>query len=294
MASACSTKLPPPRATLRLPPTAGRANMSVRSIGLSGLRASRALYRHSACAVLRAPATSLPAGHLPHRLSPSAPHSPVRAMATGGRGDDDKSWSEIAGEAAGALKSAAKKAGNSLQKALGQDEATKLERQRRKEHEEMQKAPDLGQVFGGGLVGRMAGAMLGSALKGLGEQMEKAGREAASIQNQARDAIEADRRVVEALGGSVQVGGPISQSSMSSSINGRTTKQVSLILPVMGQRGVAQAQVEASEGEEGISQLKIQVRLPSGETVSVDGSGGVGGGSSGGSGRVIDAEWREL
>jgi hypothetical protein len=35
--------------------------------------------------------------------------------------------------------------------------------------------------------------------------------------------------------------------------------QVSLILPVMGQRGVAQAQVEASEGEEGISQLKIQV-----------------------------------
>jgi hypothetical protein len=37
-----------------------------------------------------------------------------------------------------------------------------------------------------------------------------------------------------------------------------------------------------------------QVRLPSGETVSVDGSGGVGGGSSGGSGRVIDAEWREL
>jgi hypothetical protein len=57
-------------------------------------------------------------------------------------------------------------------------------------------------------------------------QMEKAGREAASIQNQARDAIEADRRVVEALGGSVQVGGPISQSSMSSSINGRTTKQV--------------------------------------------------------------------
>lgn len=37
--------------------------------------------------------------------------------------------------------------------------------------------------------------------------------------------------------------------------------QVTLILPVAGQRGMGQAEVVASEGQEGISQMKIQVSI---------------------------------
>lgn len=116
----------------------------------------------------------------------------------------------------------------------------------------------------------MAGSLLGSAVKAVGEQvraqrpaedwlcalhaqapapfslsatthsrssawvllqMAAAGREAQSVANEARAAIEADSRVRDRMGGSVQVGSPISQSSMSSSINGRVTKQVRPVFP---------------------------------------------------------------
>mmetsp|Transcript_3200 Transcript_3200/g.8031 ORF Transcript_3200/g.8031 Transcript_3200/m.8031 type:complete len:282 (-) Transcript_3200:133-978(-) len=248
--------------------------------------------RFAAAALLRCPATSARRATLRHNSAAPLTAAPVRAMATGGRDDDDKSWSEIASQAAGALKSAAKKVGKGVQKALGQDEATKLERQQKKAREELERPPDLGQLVGGGLVGRMAGAMLGSAVKAMGEQMAAAGRAVADVENRARDAIESDSRVLDLMGGRVEVGPPMSQSSMSSSVNGRVTKQVTLLLPVSGARGRGQAEVVASEGEEGITQMRIQVRTPDGSTVAVDGSGGSGKHAS--TGRVIDAEWKDL
>lgn len=56
--------------------------------------------------------------------------------------------------------------------------------------------------------------------------MAAAGRAVADVENRARDAIESDSRVLDLMGGRVEVGPPMSQSSMSSSVNGRVTKQV--------------------------------------------------------------------
>ncbi len=59
--------------------------------------------------------------------------------------------------------------------------------------------------------------------------------------------------------GSVQVGPVVAQSSSSSSINGRTTKQVSLVMPVYGAGGAAcQASVNSVDGPQGRS-MQIQV-----------------------------------
>jgi len=102
--------------------------------------------RFAAAALLRCPATSARRATLRHNSAAPLTAAPVRAMATGGRDDDDKSWSEIASQAAGALKSAAKKVGKGVQKALGQDEATKLERQQKKAREELERPPDCTQT----------------------------------------------------------------------------------------------------------------------------------------------------
>ena len=58
--------------------------------------------------------------------------------------------------------------------------------------------------------------------------MAKAGEAAENLRSRAVAAIENDPAVLSAMGGRVQVGNPISTSSMTSSINGRSTQQVSI------------------------------------------------------------------
>lgn len=103
-------------------------------------------------------------------------------------------------------------------------------------------AEDLGLGGGlvGGLLGRAAGAVLRSAVKGLGEQMRQAQEQVADVQDRAARIIESSSKLRQALGGSVQAMPPVSQSSMSQSINGRMTKTVTLLLPVAGANGTAQ------------------------------------------------------
>jgi len=219
----------------------------------------------------------------------------TRAFAKSRKSDDDeKSWSEVAEEASHTAKSVFNKLVSSVKKIAGQDEQSKLERQRRKEQEELSKPPDLSGLFGGGLLGRAAGSMLGSAIKAVGDQMAEAGRQAEGIRQRATSAIEASSAVREHLGSGVQVGPPMSQSTMSSSINGRVSKTVSLIMPVVGSRGTAQAIVEATESGDSVSDMNIQVRMPSGAIVNVRDTGDGPGGPGGASGRIIDAEWKEV
>lgn len=92
-----------------------------------------------------------------------------------------------------------------------------------------------------------------------------------------------------ALGGSVQVMPAVSQSSSSSSINGRSSQTVTLIVPVVGANGrTAQAQVRAVEAAgSGRPQLSVSVRLPNGQTVDLDGS-------SSPAAQTIDVEWRSV
>jgi hypothetical protein len=96
-------------------------------------------------------------------------------------------------------------------------------------------------AFGGGLVGgllgRAVGGMLRSAVGALGEQMRQAQEQVADVQDRATRIIESNSRLQDAMGGSVRAQPPVSQSSMSQNINGRMSKTVTLIMPVVGSGG---------------------------------------------------------
>lgn len=147
--------------------------------------------------------------------------------------------------------------------------------------------------FGGGLVGSLLGKAVGgvlrSAVGALGEQLREAAERAQDVQDQASRLIESSSKVRAALGGSIRVGAPVSQSSSSSSINGRSSQTVTLIVPVVGANGrTAQAQVRAVEGGgSGRPQLSVSVRLPNGQTVDLDDI-------SSPAAQTIDVEWRSV
>ena len=96
-------------------------------------------------------------------------------------------------------------------------------------------ASPLAPLFGEGLVGRALGGLVGAAVKSLGEQMEQQARAARGVYEDAAAAIRACPEVATRMGGDVSVGPAMSQSSSSSSVNGRVTKQVVL---VRGRRGL--------------------------------------------------------
>lgn len=103
----------------------------------------------------------------------------------------------------------------------------------------------------GNLLGRAVGGMLRSAVGAMAEQMQAAAAQVADVQDRAARLISGDARVSRALGGSVRVGAPMSQSSMSQSINGRVSKTVTLLVPVAGATGQAQVCVGGLHGGAG-------------------------------------------
>lgn len=139
-----------------------------------------------------------------------------------------------------------------------------------------------------GLLGRAVGRMMQSALGALGEQLREAQEQAADVQQRAADLIENDARVRQRLGGTVRCMAPMSQGSMTQSINGRVSRVVTLVLPVVGQNGrSAQAQVRWVEGgDRAEEQLSVSVRLPGGEVLQLDGGAHTG--------MTIDVEYRSL
>ena len=150
--------------------------------------------------------------------------------------------------------------------------------------------------FGGGLVGglmsRAVGGLLRGALGMIEGQLAAAQEQAEGVQSRAAAVIEGSARLRERLGGPVRVLEPMAQSSMTSIINGRSTRTITLLLPVVGADGrAAQAQVDYAEGA-GADGLQVVVQLPSGETLDL--SGGGGGGGPGGGGGTIDVEWRTV
>eukprot|EP00568_Trieres_chinensis_P002899 CAMPEP_0183309678 /NCGR_PEP_ID=MMETSP0160_2-20130417/25476_1 /TAXON_ID=2839 ORGANISM="Odontella Sinensis, Strain Grunow 1884" /NCGR_SAMPLE_ID=MMETSP0160_2 /ASSEMBLY_ACC=CAM_ASM_000250 /LENGTH=298 /DNA_ID=CAMNT_0025473739 /DNA_START=208 /DNA_END=1104 /DNA_ORIENTATION=- len=149
---------------------------------------------------------------------------------------------------------------------------------------------------------RMMGGLLGSvaskAVAGLAETMEEQRRTMEGLLEDARSLIASDFNVAGALGEPVSVGNPFSQSSSTSSINGRTTTRVQASFPVSGSIGEGIATMVA-DGE-GIQQLSVNV---GGRTFNVNpsgsGSGQISGSVMGGTkrmgrnardGDVIDAE----
>ncbi|KIZ04794.1 hypothetical protein MNEG_3161 [Monoraphidium neglectum] len=231
----------------------------------------------------------------------------MQAYATG-KQDGEKSWVEIASEAAGVAKSVFDKVKSGASAALQavtkpKDAAAPSDRRQEQwgraplQQQQQQQQSPLAPLFGDGLLGRAVGGLVASAVKGLGEQMERQAREAQGLYEDAAAAIRASPEVAARMGGAVTVGPAISQSSSSSSVNGRVTKRVSLILPVTGPgRSMAQAQVVSSEGPGTVSTTDIVVVLPGGDSIRV--AGGRGGGGRPGAyqqgGVVIDAEFQDI
>lgn len=108
-------------------------------------------------------------------------------------------------------------------------------------------APCTDRFGGGGIMGNLLGRALGGIISQVGQQMQEAGQAGQEVRAKAAAMIEGSGQVRRRLGGSVRVEGPVSQSIMTSSINGRASRRVTLVLPVVGVSGrVAQAQVNRS------------------------------------------------
>lgn len=104
------------------------------------------------------------------------------------------------------------------------------------------------------------GGLVNQAVKGLAKEMQKTAAETRSVSETASLRIQQSQRIQQRLG-PVTVGAAMSQSMSTSSINGRVSKTISLVMPVMGAGGmpVAQAQVTQVEAAGQIDSCRIAV-----------------------------------
>jgi hypothetical protein len=150
---------------------------------------------------------------------------------------------------------------------------------------------DGADLFGGGLVGGLMGRAVGSLLGGALNELRDVADQVADVQGRAAAAIEGSNVVLARLG-SVRCLPAVSQSSMTQTINGQTTRTVTLIMPVAGSGGYQVATAEVRYIQNAVNMdLEIVLALPNGERLQVDEGGG---GGSGSAGRTIDVEWKEL
>lgn len=100
----------------------------------------------------------------------------------------------------------------------------------------------------GGLFGGLVGGLVNQAVKGLASEMQKTAAQTRSVSETAALRIRQSSRLQQRLG-RVTVGPAMSQSMSTSNINGRVSKNISLVMPVYGPGGrpVAQAQVTQVE-----------------------------------------------
>jgi hypothetical protein len=218
-------------------------------------------------------------------------------MANGqGRGDDEKSWAEIAEEVADVAKDVAKKVGGGVSKVIKSIVPSSTSTKTRQAPERRVSREDafIEEAFKGtGFMGRMAGRAVGSLFKGVMSQLKEAQEEMADVQARASQMVENSERVRAVLGAGIRCLPSVSQSSSRSIVNGRSTERVLLVMPVAdaaGRRVVAQARVEYSSASRDASEvLKVFVDLPNGTALAVDGGGG-----SGGKGTIVDVEWKSV
>jgi len=247
------------------------------------------------------------------------------ATGGGGKGADDKSWTEIAEEVAAVAKDVAGKVGKgvgALARALSsavagageprreKEEERRLRRQQQEQQQQQQQQRERDlpafppQMFGGGLLGRVAAGIATNAARSLAGALEAQAREADTVRSSAEAALRASPELRARLGPDFAVGPPVSQASSTVSVNGRARRRVSLVLPLVDGRtgrATATARVDASpppeQGAEGRGAsaggtvvldavpVDVVVTFATGETLRVGGGGG-GGGARGGGGSV--------
>lgn len=105
------------------------------------------------------------------------------------------------------------------------------------------------------------GGLVNTAIKGLAKEMQKTAAETRSISDTAALRIQQSRQIQQRLG-PVTVGPPMGQSMSTSNINGRISKTINLMMPVLGAGGlpVAQAQVTQVEAAGSVQSCRVAVR----------------------------------
>lgn len=108
------------------------------------------------------------------------------------------------------------------------------------------------------MMGSMFGPLVSSAMSTMAESLAEQQSVAEDYLSQARQFLQSDPSVTRLLGEPIQVGSPFSQSSSSSSINGRTSTRIELGFAVQGSRVSGVAQLSATEA--GIQRLIVQAQ----------------------------------
>lgn len=149
------------------------------------------------------------------------------------------------------------------------------------------------QLFGGGLLGRVVGGVLNSALASIAEQARQAQEAAAELQSRAQRVVRGSRELQRAAPGQdFTLLPPVSQSAFTASVNGRVQSRMRLVMPLVDGRGrlLGQAAVEQVSGagapEGKPLPLEVEVHLVSGRTIAIK--------ETESTARVIDVEWHEV
>ena len=167
---------------------------------------------------------------------------------------------------------------------FGQDEASKKKKERNQKMNSM-----IDQAFEGtGLLGGGVKNIFKAVAAPLADAMAESMGDMELVQAAVIDALERRSDVVSYLGSDIRLGAAMQSMSSSVNINGNLSKQMSLVIPVSGRRGNGVVQVGASVSGGRANVNKCILQTNDGRVVNV--GEGEGGGVSGGSGTVIDAE----
>jgi hypothetical protein len=115
------------------------------------------------------------------------------------------------------------------------------------------------------MMGKMISPLISSAASNFAEAMEEQNRQISDILDDARMFIVSDKSATQVLGEPIEVGMPFSQSSSTTSINGKTRSSINASFEVRGNRGAGIATIEASNGN--IDQMVLNVN---GRNIYVD------------------------
>ena len=107
------------------------------------------------------------------------------------------------------------------------------------------------------MMGRMMGPLVSSAMSTMAESMAEQQKTVEETLSRANTFLQSDEDVTRLLGPNPQVGTPLSQSSSTTSINGRTKTRIQIGFPVTGSRASGMAQLSATEA--GIERIVVQV-----------------------------------
>jgi hypothetical protein len=113
-----------------------------------------------------------------------------------------------------------------------------------------------GAPLGVRMMGKMISPLMGSLASTLAEGMAEQQRTTESVMDDVRQYLLSDIYVMDALGTPIQIGAPFSQSSSTTSINGRTQTRIELAMNVAGTRRTGIARVVATES--GVAQIIVE------------------------------------